>query len=279
MADNNAPGDVLREMREVVFKTRCPSDEVANLLQAIEDWAARLEAVGGEAVAVPLTKLVDWRHRARLIVRDGHRCDATTFADAIWQGANALISNAHPDALPDGSLSKSTMKRLEAVAGEPLTVDMQPVAFRVRGERSREWSYQDTPTTIGSVEVEGLFSAEQIAALQRRCAFLADLVEEQKHTIGALTMGCKHLGGTTPILRKLGELENRAESAERTLAEVRERCAELEMMLAQTTASNNSHRCRRCRLNYTPVAGQSEDCPACGFDGIGDPTPTQDGAA
>lgn len=29
----------------------------------------------------------------------------------------------------------------------------------------------------------------------------------------------------------------------------------------------HTHRCIRCQYEYTPLEGQSEDCPVCGCDG------------
>ena len=50
------------------------------------------------------------------------------------------------------------------------------------------------------------------------------------------------------------------------LEELREQVRRLEQEL-EDFRSQHTHDCIRCRHQYTPKEGESEDCPVCGCDG------------
>lgn len=57
-------------------------------------------------------------------------------------------------------------------------------------------------------------------------------------------------------------------------AALAERCERLEAMnvrlrneIRDADDHRHSHKCRRCRYAYTPPRNESEDCPACEYDG------------
>jgi hypothetical protein len=67
-------------------------------------------------------------------------------------------------------------------------------------------------------------------------------------------------------IRKASRTENPMKSWGETLAFARALIA----ALAERGDMPHSHQCGRCRKEYTPV-GSDEDCPSCGYDGMGEP--------
>ncbi len=57
--------------------------------------------------------------------------------------------------------------------------------------------------------------------------------------------------------------------AKAELEELREQVKRLEQEL-EHFRSQHTHDCIRCRHQYTPKEGESEDCPVCSCDGYGD---------
>ena len=49
--------------------------------------------------------------------------------------------------------------------------------------------------------------------------------------------------------------------------ELRAEVVRLRDLLQHNSAEENSHMCKKCLFGYTPIEGESEDCPRCGHDG------------
>lgn len=63
-------------------------------------------------------------------------------------------------------------------------------------------------------------------------------------------------------------IDNLQSAHEAEVAELRADAGKWRAYAEGRGAADDSHACRRCGHAYTPEAGESEDCPNCGFDGI-----------
>lgn len=89
------------------------------------------------------------------------------------------------------------------------------------------------------------------------------LPDSQEAEMWAYDLLPLYSGATIAALQaRIAELEARNAASERDAAKWRNH--------VESSDASHTHRCRRCGWNYSPVAGTSEDCPACGFDGVGD---------
>jgi hypothetical protein len=86
-----------------------------------------------EYVMVPREKLLEWKHRARSLARDGHHCDATTFCDSIWQATSAML--AAPKSAP--------VACHRTLTGKP-------------GDEAK-WSWIHGPASLGAIDQARLY--------------------------------------------------------------------------------------------------------------------------
>jgi hypothetical protein len=83
--------------------------------------------------------------------------------------------------------------------------------------RISEWP--QLKPAIAALLLQAAEQAAEIERLEQMAESRLRAIEEQRLTIGALVMGCEDMGGTTPILRKLGNLEADLAAAERAREE------------------------------------------------------------
>lgn len=140
----------------------------------------------------------------------------------------------------------------------------------------RDWTEVDCPHALecftGGLCGKGAFVDEESGASGGRPYAICSCMTEQEHfeaqeANSPLPMELMvSINQNDEAQEDLDDVAARSPKAKAELEALREQVRRLEQEL-EDFRSQHTHDCIRCRHQYTPKEGESEDCPVCGCDG------------